>query len=161
MTGFAHTEGVVDGLAWAWELRSVNGRGLELRFRLPPGLDALEPTLREAAGKQLKRGNVTANLTVKRDEQPRLAPDPAALEQVLALAIELAARIPGARAPARRGAAGAARRVAPVRRRRGRKRCRRPRGRHARRASPTRWRPGRLPSGRGCAARAHAPPPAR
>ncbi len=99
MTGFARTEGIADGIAWAWELRSVNGRGLELRFRLPPGLDALEPILRDAAGKQLKRGNVTANLTVKRDDQPRLAPDPAALEQMLALATELAARIPGAPAP--------------------------------------------------------------
>lgn len=99
MTGFARTEGVAEGLAWAWELRSVNGRGLELRLRLPPGLDALEPALREAAGKQLRRGNVTANLTVKRDDQPRLAPDPAALEQVLLLATALAARIPGAPAP--------------------------------------------------------------
>ena len=99
MTGFARIESVTDGLAWVWELRSVNGRGLELRFRLPPGLDVLEPALREAAGKQLKRGNVTANLSVKRDDQPRLAPDPAALEQVLALAVDLAARIPGAPAP--------------------------------------------------------------
>jgi uncharacterized protein (TIGR00255 family) len=99
MTGFARTEGIADGLAWAWELRSVNGRGLELRMRLPPGLDALEPALRDSAGKQLKRGNITANLTVKRDDQPRLAPDPAALEQVLALATDLAARIPGAPAP--------------------------------------------------------------
>ncbi len=99
MTGFARSEGVADGLAWAWELRSVNGRGLELRFRLPPGLDTLEAGLREAAGKQLRRGNVTANLTVKRDDQPRLAPDPAALEQVLRLATELAARIPGAPPP--------------------------------------------------------------
>jgi uncharacterized protein (TIGR00255 family) len=99
MTGFARTEGVTDGLAWAWEMRSVNGRGLELRFRLPPGLDAMEPALRESAIKLLKRGNVTANLTVKRDDQPRLAPDPAALEQVLALATDLAARIPGAPAP--------------------------------------------------------------
>jgi uncharacterized protein (TIGR00255 family) len=99
MTGFARTEGIADGVAWAWELRSVNGRGLELRLRLPPGFDALEPALRDAAGKQLKRGNVTANLTVKRDDQPRLAPDPAALEQVLALATALAARIPGAPAP--------------------------------------------------------------
>jgi uncharacterized protein (TIGR00255 family) len=99
MTGFARAEGSIDGLAWTWELRSVNGRGLELRFRLPPGLDALEPPSREAAAKQLKRGNVTANLTVRRDEQPRLATDPAALEQVLALATGLAARIPGAPAP--------------------------------------------------------------
>ncbi len=99
MTGFARTEGIAEGIAWAWELRSVNGRGLELRFRLPPGLDGLEPALREATAAQLKRGNVSANLTVKRDDQPRLAPDPAALEQVLALVTDLAARIPGAPPP--------------------------------------------------------------
>ena len=73
MTGFARTEGSADGLAWVWELRSVNGRGLDLRLRLPPGFDALEPLLREAAGRALKRGNVSATLTVKREEQPHLA----------------------------------------------------------------------------------------
>ncbi len=103
MTGFAHTEGSVDdipgGLAWAWELRSVNGRGLDLRFRLPTGWDALEPALREAAGKLLKRGNVTANLTTARAAEKKLAPDPAALEQVLALALALHARIPGSQPP--------------------------------------------------------------
>ena len=52
MTGFARSDGASDGLAWAWELRSVNGRGLDLRLRLPPGFDALEPALREAAGKR-------------------------------------------------------------------------------------------------------------
>ncbi len=96
MTGFARSAGVAEGLAWAWELRSVNGRGLDLRFRLPPGFDAQEPALREEAGRALRRGNVTANLTVKREEAPRLAPDPAALDQVLALATALAARIPDA-----------------------------------------------------------------
>ncbi len=99
MTGFARSEGVSDGAAWAWELRSVNGRGLELRFRLPGGLDSLEPRLREAAGARLKRGNVTANLTIRRDEQARLAVDSAALDQALNLALALAARIPGAAAP--------------------------------------------------------------
>ena len=99
MTGFARSEGNVNGVAWAWELRSVNGRGLDLRLRLPPGFDAMEPALRELAGKRLKRGNVTANLTVKREEQAKLAPDPAALDQVLALALQLAARIPGSAPP--------------------------------------------------------------
>jgi uncharacterized protein (TIGR00255 family) len=99
MTGFARTEGSAAGLTWAWELRSVNGRGLDLRFRLPPGWDALEPALREAAGKVLKRGNVTANLTVKRESETRLAVDPTALEQALALALDLHARIPGSPPP--------------------------------------------------------------
>ena len=99
MTGFARSEGTVDGLTWVWEVRSVNGRGLDLRLRLPPGFDAMEPALREAAGTRLKRGNVSANLTVKRDEQTRLSPDPAALDQVLKLAMELAKRIPGSEPP--------------------------------------------------------------
>jgi uncharacterized protein (TIGR00255 family) len=99
MTGFARAEGSAGGLVWAWELRSVNGRGLDLRFRLPPGWDALEPALREAAGKVLKRGNVTANLTLKRETEARLALDSVALEQALALALDLHRRIPGSPVP--------------------------------------------------------------
>jgi uncharacterized protein (TIGR00255 family) len=99
MTGFARSAGGAEGFAWAWELRSVNGRGLDLRLRLPPGFDPLEPVLREEAGKALKRGNVSATLTVKREEREKLARDPAALEQVLGLALALAARIPGAPPP--------------------------------------------------------------
>lgn len=99
MTGFARSEGSVETISWTWELRSVNGRGLELRFRLPGGLDALEPKLRELAGTRLKRGNVTANLTLRREEAARISVDHAALDQALHLALQLAARIPGAPAP--------------------------------------------------------------
>jgi uncharacterized protein (TIGR00255 family) len=100
MTGFARESGTLaDGTAFAWELRSVNGRGLDLRLRLPNGLDGLEPTLRDLVVRRLKRGNVSATLVLKRDERPRLSPDPAALDQALALALDLAARIPGAPAP--------------------------------------------------------------
>ncbi len=99
MTGFARVDGTIEAFSWGWELRSVNGRGLELRFRLPPGLDALESGFRELAGTRIKRGNVTANLTVKRAEASALAVDPATLEQVLAIAVELAGRIPGSAPP--------------------------------------------------------------
>jgi uncharacterized protein (TIGR00255 family) len=99
MTGLARADGRADGVAWAWELRSVNARGLELRFRLPSGWDSLEPALREAAGRSLKRGSVNANLTVRRENEPRLVPDAAALEQVLAMAMELHRRIPGSAVP--------------------------------------------------------------
>jgi uncharacterized protein (TIGR00255 family) len=99
MTGFAHSEGTDAGLAWAWELRSVNGRGLDLRMRLPPGWDALEPVLRDAAGRALKRGNVTANLTVKREASTRLVADPAVLDHLLDLALALHARLPGSEMP--------------------------------------------------------------
>ncbi|MDE2514479.1 MAG: YicC family protein [Rhodospirillales bacterium] len=99
MTGFARSAGQAGATAWAWELRSVNGRGLDLRFRLPPGCDALEPGLREVATKALTRGNVTANLTIRQEAAGRLIVDQAALEQVLALATALAARIPGSAPP--------------------------------------------------------------
>jgi uncharacterized protein (TIGR00255 family) len=99
MTGFARAEGAVEGIAWAWELRSVNGRTLELRFRLPNGWDSMEAGWRESAGKALKRGNVTANLSIKRDAETRLELDPAALEQVLRIAIDLHQRIPGSQPP--------------------------------------------------------------
>jgi uncharacterized protein (TIGR00255 family) len=99
MTGFFQAEGQHTGLAWVWELRSVNGRGLDLRFRLPPGWDALESELRESAGKTLRRGNVAIGLTLGRDSAPRMAVDPAALEQVLALALELHRRIPDSPVP--------------------------------------------------------------
>jgi uncharacterized protein (TIGR00255 family) len=99
MTGFARTEGTVETLTWAWELRSVNGRGLELRFRLPPGWDAMEPGFREMAGKLLKRGNINANLTVRRDTETRPSIDEAALANILTLAMDLHARIPGSPVP--------------------------------------------------------------
>jgi uncharacterized protein (TIGR00255 family) len=99
MTGFARAEGAIEGIAWAWELRSVNGRTLELRFRLPNGWDSLEAGWRDLAGKALKRGNVTANLTIKRQSETRLELDPAALEQVLKIATDLHHRIPGSPPP--------------------------------------------------------------
>ena len=99
MTGFARVEGNVGSLSCVWELRSVNGRGLDLRFRLPPGWDGIEARLREVAAKSLKRGNVTATLAVKRQTEQRLVADQALLDQVLALAMDLHQRIPGSPVP--------------------------------------------------------------
>jgi uncharacterized protein (TIGR00255 family) len=101
MTGFARDSGSLpDGSSFVWELRSVNGRGLDLRLRLPPGLDALEAGLREAVGKRVRRGNISATLTLKREDRaPRLTPDPAALEAAIALVLAVSARLPGAPAP--------------------------------------------------------------
>jgi len=101
MTGFARTSGsLLDGAVFVWELRSVNGRGLDLRFRLPPGQEALEIPLREVAAKRFSRGSIQAALTVQRqDRTARIAVDPLALEAALALALDLAARIPNAPPP--------------------------------------------------------------
>lgn len=66
MTGFATISGQLDGVGWAWEIRSVNGRGLDVRLRLPEGAEALEPVIRAAVPKQLTRGNVSVNLKLSR-----------------------------------------------------------------------------------------------
>jgi len=93
MTGFAAREGSSGPVRWAWELRSVNGRGLDLKLRLPPGLDGIEPEARALLQRALARGNVSANLTVKR-EVPALEPrlNEGYLGTLLAAASALAAR---------------------------------------------------------------------
>lgn len=67
MTGFARRHGVAAPYSWAWELKSVNAKGLDLKLRLPPGWDAVETPVRAAAGGKLSRGSVFANLTVARE----------------------------------------------------------------------------------------------
>lgn len=67
MTGFARVDGSAGANRFAWELRSVNGRGLDLRLRLPTGYDAVEAAVRKKASDSLSRGNVTINLTLTRE----------------------------------------------------------------------------------------------
>ncbi|MEN8196444.1 MAG: YicC/YloC family endoribonuclease, partial [Pseudomonadota bacterium] len=55
MTGFTRVAGQHESVDWIWEIRSVNGKGLDLRVRLPYGYEALEAIVRDAAGKILKR----------------------------------------------------------------------------------------------------------
>ena len=66
MTGFAARSGEAVGQTWTWEARSVNGKGLDLRLRLPDGIDGLEQAVRAEVGKRLARGNVTINLKLDR-----------------------------------------------------------------------------------------------
>lgn len=67
MTGFARADGSLDALRWTWELRSVNGKGLDVRARLPNGFDLLEPAVRKAVGARITRGNVSLTLNVQRE----------------------------------------------------------------------------------------------
>ncbi len=70
--------------SWAWEMRGVNARGLDIRLRMPEGIEGLEPALRAALGKTLSRGNVTVNLRLQRDDVAgALAVDEAYLDEVL------------------------------------------------------------------------------
>jgi uncharacterized protein (TIGR00255 family) len=100
MTGFSRESGsLADGTAFLWEIKSVNGRGLDVRFRLPHGQEALEAPLRDAATRRLKRGNVQVALVMKRESRPELRVDEPTLDRMLKLALDITARIPGAAPP--------------------------------------------------------------
>ncbi|MCC7251264.1 YicC/YloC family endoribonuclease [Hyphomicrobium sp.] len=99
MTGFARSNGALDGTAWHWELRSVNNRGLDLRLRLPPGFEALEPKVRDRIAKSIARGSVNASLSVtRRARSGEVRLNQAALDRVLAIATRLSQEI-GAETP--------------------------------------------------------------
>ncbi|UIJ70298.1 YicC/YloC family endoribonuclease [Aurantimonas sp. HBX-1] len=92
MTGFARHEAVAEGIEFVWELRSVNGKGLDMRLRLPPGFEPIEPALRRLAASHLSRGNIQAGLQLKRDATlPELIVNDAMLNRVLALSSRLVA----------------------------------------------------------------------
>lgn len=83
MTGFARKEGRSGPFEWAWEMRSVNGRGLDLRLRLPSGLEDLEGHVRAAAPKLFNRGNIQVSLQFDQRAQQELRVNQDVLSQVL------------------------------------------------------------------------------
>ena len=86
MTGFARADGAHGGWRYVWEVRSVNGRGLEWRSRLPPGFDALDPMLRGAAKEKLARGSLNVSLTLNSDQgEARFRINEAMLKEMVAL----------------------------------------------------------------------------
>ena len=95
MTGFARAEGEADGISWVWELRSVNSRTLDLRLRLAPGFDALDAPLRAALARRIRRGNVSATLSVNRLAPPAIRVNREMLAQVVGLLGDLAGEIAG------------------------------------------------------------------
>jgi uncharacterized protein (TIGR00255 family) len=94
MTGFARGHGTSGAYAFEWELKSVNAKGFDLRVRLPPGWDELEPLARKRAAEVLSRGTVYANLTVKRaNALSTVRVNEDVLASVVKIATELASRI--------------------------------------------------------------------
>jgi uncharacterized protein (TIGR00255 family) len=69
MTGFSTAEARAGSFRLVWEIRSVNHRFLELGFRLPEELRAVEPECRELVGSTIKRGKVDCTLKVSADER--------------------------------------------------------------------------------------------
>jgi uncharacterized protein (TIGR00255 family) len=99
MTGFARGHGVSGAYAWSWEIKSVNAKGLDVRFRLPPGWDAVEVPVRARATEKLARGTVYANLTVERKGvAPTVKVNEPVLNAVLATLQNLTGKVE-ARAP--------------------------------------------------------------
>jgi uncharacterized protein (TIGR00255 family) len=99
MTGYARANGRYDGPAgafgWVWEAKSVNGKGLDVRLRLPPGFDSIELPARQAATAVLTRGSLTIALHVSADAgsaAPRV--NAALLDAAIALAMAKAAALP-------------------------------------------------------------------
>lgn len=96
MTGFGRSDGTTGATAWVWEVRTVNGRGLDVRLRLPPGTEALEPRLREVAAKKLARGSVNATLTTRQTTSAlNLKLNEQVLEDLLTAVEALRARVGG------------------------------------------------------------------
>jgi uncharacterized protein (TIGR00255 family) len=94
MTGFARSHGVSGSYGWAWEIKSVNGKGLDLRLRLPSGWDAIEGAVRARAAETLARGSVQAGLTVERSgAAPVVRINAAVLDAVLTSMRELGRRV--------------------------------------------------------------------
>jgi uncharacterized protein (TIGR00255 family) len=94
MTGFARGHGVSGPYAWAWEIKSVNGKGLDVRLRLPPGWDAIEAPVRARAAERLARGSIQATLTVERSGvAPVVRINAPVLDAILTTLREVASRI--------------------------------------------------------------------
>ena len=91
MTGFARTSGRLAPWSWAWELKSVNSKGLDLRLRAPAPFDRVEIEARARLSRRFARGAINASLAVQRDE---LAPEVRVNETVLRLLVEAVSRAP-------------------------------------------------------------------
>jgi len=96
MTGFARASGAMDGLHWQWEVKSVNGKGLESRCRLAPGFEHLEAQVREAVMRRFKRGNLQISLSCDHGSSSEaFSVNEPALEQLLAISERLRTRLGG------------------------------------------------------------------
>ncbi|KAF0674772.1 YicC/YloC family endoribonuclease [Profundibacterium mesophilum] len=69
MTGFAAGTGAAEGWSWSWDLRSVNGRGLDMKLRLPDWIEGLEAAVRARMQGAATRGNITLGLRLARDPE--------------------------------------------------------------------------------------------
>ena len=85
MTGFARTAGSSAPFRWAWEIKAVNSKGLDLRLKVPQGFDAIEAEARARVARRIARGTCYATLTLHRDAAlPEIRLNEAALAALVA-----------------------------------------------------------------------------
>jgi uncharacterized protein (TIGR00255 family) len=94
MTGFARSVASSSGVSIVWELKSVNGKSLDIRLRLPPGLDRLEPVVRQKLQATMQRGSIQANLTLDAGVATvRLSINEALIDEIVALASKVSGKL--------------------------------------------------------------------
>lgn len=96
MTGFARADGSTEGYRWTWEVRSVNGKGLDLRSRLQAGFERLDAQVRGRCSERLARGSVQTTLTVVGEAAMRIRINEGVLDELLAVMKKVSGQIDAA-----------------------------------------------------------------
>ena len=100
MTGFGSSNGIMSGCSWTWEVKSVNGKGLDVRCRLPQGYEKIDSLARLVVGKVFKRGNLNLNLTIQEQlHQNQYKINHTLLNQLIETAGELQSNLKGFEKP--------------------------------------------------------------
>jgi len=91
MTGFGRAEGHFENYSWVWEIRSVNGKGIDVRMRIPPGLDVFDQFVKLVLKKAFSRGNLNVSLQLqKEDSEAEINVNEQVLDKLIAVAKEAA-----------------------------------------------------------------------
>jgi uncharacterized protein (TIGR00255 family) len=107
MTGFSRSSAQHGTYSWTWEVRSVNGKGLDVRCRIPSGFDALDLPTRNAVSKKFKRGNISVSLNISHSqEHAGYKVNHELLKQLVEVMQQVEADVPGVAKPSVDGLMG-------------------------------------------------------
>jgi uncharacterized protein (TIGR00255 family) len=91
MTGFGRTQSQFENYSWVWEIRSVNGKALDVRMRIPPGLDAFDQYIKTTLKKSISRGSLNVSLQLQKDsDEIDVKVNEVALDKLISVAKEAA-----------------------------------------------------------------------
>ena len=87
MTGFGRAQGQFENYNWIWEIKSVNGKGIDIRMRIPSGLDAIDQHIKSSLRKSISRGSVNVSLQLQKDSsEAQVNVNEQALEKLIVVA---------------------------------------------------------------------------